>query len=844
MDSSEDKSPPPEPEGLGKPDPVDDTPEDEQIRRADSDVYIPHSSRLPWGRRSSSGRRSSARKPSIVFDSPDSPETWRWWKFKLRDWEDDEPQDWWFASIAIPLIAASLGPLANVLSIGALVVSWRQCAVSGVDSNGAALCAWDGDPANLLPDLSAVPFTDPDWCIHLNIASLVTGFVGNFFLLCNFTKRVRYIVALPVTIIMWFAASGILVGITVGMHVYTPAQMPQQVYSQGYWNAVMAAVFYFMCSGALMINMLGYFLGHYPQNFALTDAQRTLILQTMMFFIWLAGGAGVFSALEAISDSGASEDGFNFSYTNALYFCDVTILTIGFGDLYPTSNLARGLLIPYALSGIVMLGLMVSSLTTFAGEIGSENIVQRHIERTRIRTVGRSVTTSSEFRERHEVPIVDRPAVVDPDGAENRTITIRIADDKETRRDLRGRHPGQPQRRQTLPTLHRVTTMPLQRVATMVNRPRKPKLLLLREEKDRFDAMRRIQQGTDTFKKWWALCVSVTAFVLLWGVGAVVFWQCEKTSQGMTYFQGLYFCYVSLLTIGYGDLSPKSNPGRAFFVVWSLIAIPTITLLISHLGETVINNFKQWTSDLADFTVLPKEGVYRRFIESHPKLQGWFERRKEKAAAELRLEQGMPYGPEEEEKPAPPTIAQLAMENHVSHHDLARRLAKAIKQTAKDYKADQAHKYGYEEWVEFTRLIRFTAKSGDEDVEIEVEEEDAEALVEWDWIGEDSPMLARQSEAEFLLERLCESMQRYISRNASAARMPAPPSRPPRGRMPPASPARDDRRHAGSGSGEDTMSGSMSPEMGPMEEKGVDPEDSASVTIRPTKRHATYEDED
>lgn len=44
-----------------------------------------------------------------------------------------------------------------------------------------------------------------------------------------------------------------------------------------------------------MVNMLGYFLGHYPQHFDLDDDQRTLILQTMMFFFWLAGGAAVFS---------------------------------------------------------------------------------------------------------------------------------------------------------------------------------------------------------------------------------------------------------------------------------------------------------------------------------------------------------------------------------------------------------------------------------------------------------------------------------------------------------------------------------------------------------------------
>ena len=51
----------------------------------------------------------------------------------------------------------------------------------------------------------------------------------------------------------------------------------------------------------LMLNMLGYFLGHYPQHFELSDDQRNLILQTMMFFCWLAGGAAVFAKVEGWS---------------------------------------------------------------------------------------------------------------------------------------------------------------------------------------------------------------------------------------------------------------------------------------------------------------------------------------------------------------------------------------------------------------------------------------------------------------------------------------------------------------------------------------------------------------
>ena len=56
--------------------------------------------------------------------------------------------------------------------------------------------------------------------------------------------------------------------------------------------------------------------------------------------------------------------------------------------------------------------------------------------------------------------------------------------------------------------------------------------------------MRRIQADSNKFKRWMALFWSVTTFLILWCVGAVVFWQTEKDVQGMTYFQALYFWYV------------------------------------------------------------------------------------------------------------------------------------------------------------------------------------------------------------------------------------------------------------------------------------------------------------
>lgn len=44
----------------------------------------------------------------------------------------------------------------------------------------------------------------------MNAVSLFWGVVGNMFLLLNFTQTVRYIIALPVTIVSWLLATGIV----------------------------------------------------------------------------------------------------------------------------------------------------------------------------------------------------------------------------------------------------------------------------------------------------------------------------------------------------------------------------------------------------------------------------------------------------------------------------------------------------------------------------------------------------------------------------------------------------------------------------------------------------------
>ncbi|KAE8355992.1 hypothetical protein BDV28DRAFT_127987 [Aspergillus coremiiformis] len=625
-------------------------------------------------------------------------------RFNPRPPDDDEPQDWWFASTAIPLIAAATSPFANVMSIVALSMPWKSEIYPDQKDP-------EGNPLQVLLD-------DPRWIIGLNATSLALAVLGNLFLLFNFTRSVRYIVALPATIILWSLATAILIGITSSMHIYASPIPPNQTYSQAYWYAVIAAVHYFLLTAILMINMLGYFLGHYPQYFALTDGQRTLILQTMTLGIWLIVGAAVFQRM------------MHLSIAEALYFCDITILTLGFGDVTPKTPASRGLVLPYTVIGIIILGLVVGSINKIIRDLQDANVVRKHIERRREATIERSLTDED----------IQRRVPFPPN-------TSQIA--------------YRPNHTRNTPIISKVTAFYR---SAIIGRP---KALLMKEERDRFNAMRTIQRETAVFRRWFRLTLSVLAFAVLWTCGAVVFWALEGQ---FTYFQALYFGFCSLLTIGYGDITPTTNAAKPFFVVWSLIAIPTMTSLISEMSNTVVAVFKHGTSQVADWTILPHTGKYKSFVQKFPLLLAALQKHAEKK----RIDQGFPVGPGDVEGATdgesshshharhPRSTDELPSDSELSDFELAQRLSFAIRRTARDAVSRHPKRYSYEEWVEFTRMIRFTDPSPRDTVLFE----DEYGILHWDWIGESSPMLASQTEPEWVLDRLCESMIRFISTQA------------------------------------------------------------------------------
>ncbi|CEL01064.1 hypothetical protein ASPCAL00656 [Aspergillus calidoustus] len=523
-----------------------------------------------------------------------------------------------------------------------------------------------------------------------------------------------------------------LVGLTASMSIYESPVAPNQTFSQAYWSAVISAALYFLLSMMLIINMLGYFLGHYPQNFVLTDDQRTLILQTLGFIVWLAIGGAIFSQV------------IDIDYADAVYFSNVTILTLGFGDITSPDPIARGLIFPYAVIGMVMLGLVVSSIHRFAQEIHRDNVVMNHIKRKRKAAVRRSESQSSTQGESSQ-------------------------DTQLTYRQRHTRHK---------PIVSRITN-PFSRNS----QDRHARLSLLLEEKARFDAMRAIQNETARFRRWTSLVISIAVFGVVWTCGALVFWALE---DGMTYFTALYFGFCCLLTIGYGDVTPTTNAARPFFIVWSLLAIPTMTMLISRMSDTLVRAYNRATGVVATWTfVLPTQGQWGvvrggvprvgrgllHLFTKRPSHQATLEKSAEMERKSAELEKGPSKSqslPPPQSSTNPLSLEDFARNPNPSSRELAQQLAQAIQQTVRDALSGEAKEYTYEEWVGFTRLIRFTSPRRAAEAETDgaggmVLDEDEFGVLSWDWIGEQSPLLAEKTEPEWVLDRLCESLFRYVA---------------------------------------------------------------------------------
>ncbi|KAF4984255.1 hypothetical protein FDECE_17129 [Fusarium decemcellulare] len=420
---------------------------------------------------------------------------------------------------------------ASAFSICALVRPWRQHLHPGQD----------------LDDAVFVP--DPAWLTTINAIQLCMAIVSNVFLLLNMTRRIRFTIAQPITIIGWYISAILLISLlaTAAGPLVDGIKFPadELIWSQAFYYGMWAAILYFVDASLMVVTFTGAWTGHYGKDFNLTPSQRTLMLQTIMFLMYMLLGALVFSHIE------------DWNYLDAVYWADVTLFTVGFGDFKATSTLGRALMMPYALVGVISLGLVIGSIRSLVLERGKRQVDARMEEKKRRRIV-RSMTKKG------------NDDILEP-------IHEPLTEDFELS--------NQGPRSDNLPTTE------------------------YERRKAEFDLMRKIQAETSSRRRWMAMAISTGSWLILWLLGAFIFVKSEKKYQGWVYFDGFYFCFVSLTTIGYGDVTPISNAGKSFFVFWSLLALPTMTVLISNAGDTVVKLIRDSTLRLGNITILPGEGT-------------------------------------------------------------------------------------------------------------------------------------------------------------------------------------------------------------------------------------------
>ena len=74
-------------------------------------------------------------------------------------------------------------------------------------------------------------------------------------------------------------------------------------------------------------------------------------------------------------------------------------------------------------------------------------------------------------------------------------------------------------------------------------------------------------------------------FILLILIGGFIYHSIE----GWRYLDSVYFSAITVTTIGYGDLYPKTDAGKIFTIFFALAGISMVLYLFSIIGRSIFN---------------------------------------------------------------------------------------------------------------------------------------------------------------------------------------------------------------------------------------------------------------
>jgi potassium channel subfamily K len=397
----------------------------------------------------------------------------------------------------------------------------------------------------------------------------------------------------------------------------------------------------------------------------------------------------------------------------------------GFGDFSPKTHLGRSLLFPMAVGGILFLGLIISSIRSLVIQGSSNKISIRMVEKARESAIAKLDT--------EETSIALRPWQKHYIGKDVNTE-------------------------------------------------------LGRREQE-FNLMRQVQKKSATDYHIMILALSFGTACFLWFGGAAIFQAAELNSEGWTYFESLYFTYVALLTIGYGDFYAQTNSAKPAFVFWSLIALPTLTVFIGSIGDAIsdgVGNVTLWLSHH-----LPEGTGALRDLKgaAHKKKKG------DGGAHQQAKPAGFMSHPDGTDKSGD-------TEAHPDHHDPSKDvikqggkhykqllIMKQMKQTIQHLDATPPRKYTYSEWCWILKLLgqdesseehhrsphevkkaqnagELNGQTFDHGQAHAGQPESDGTVVPWSWLGHKSPLMSGIDEPKWVLDRLMDALERELHEQA------------------------------------------------------------------------------
>ncbi|SCZ97568.1 BZ3500_MvSof-1268-A1-R1_Chr4-3g07254 [Microbotryum saponariae] len=475
--------------------------------------------------------------------------------------------------------------------------------------------------------------------------SMALGVIANLGLISRFLERKPYLCTW-ISIVALTAHDVINISIVIAfgvVHRFSDGF----TYGVAYWMTVASTAASLTCNITLVLDLVRT-RDFKASGSGLTEKQRALVIAVMSLLCYLGLGSLVFSFME------------DFSYIDSLYFTIVTITSVGFGDLVPTTVGAKIFSFFYDLCGLVLLAFTIAIaretvLETFEANYRARRdmLAKKARERKedkRRRTRERRIRLEQQLRERlEESPLNVRDggvglspvmltAVAMGGGRGGRglsrfgtkeptTPTIHAVPSKEDRATQRAldfaleRESGLSfwkassrwvKRRVGImeaytphcegPNHHRdadagnaetAVGSSEHKLGHELTRTITSESTVSRVHDEHLKSLKEELQHEQEVELRTKMSLALSLFLVFWLVGAAVFHLTEE----WTYFNSMWFCFIFFTTIGYGDYSPQSNAGRAFFIAWALFGIANMTLTLSVVTESWSSRYKSTIID-------------------------------------------------------------------------------------------------------------------------------------------------------------------------------------------------------------------------------------------------------